>query len=76
MSRASAGIAAIIGTNEVILPLLEVVGGTVAHFCLAVCTKHQAGEHVGFSCFRPTVPLLPDLLHFSLHSLLIERDLN
>lgn len=46
-----------------VLPLLKVVGGAVAHFCPAISTVNHAGEQAAFSCFCPSVALLADFLH-------------
>ena len=46
-----------------VLPLLKVVGGAVAHFCPAVSTVNHAGEQAALSGFCPSVALLADLLH-------------
>ena len=46
-----------------VLPLLKVVGGAVAHLCPAVSTVNHAGEQATLSGFCPSVALLADLLH-------------
>ena len=71
--RASSGIAAIIGTDKVVLPLLKVTGGAVAHFGFAVRTEHKPGEHMGLSRFRSAVTLLSDFLHLVEHFWLDNR---
>ena len=46
-----------------VLPLLKVVGGAVAHFGPAVSAVNHAGEQAALSGFCPSVALLADLLH-------------
>ena len=46
-----------------VLSLLKVVGGAVAHFCPAVSTVNHAGEQAALSGFCPSVALLANLLH-------------
>ena len=73
MCRASSGIAAVIGTDEVVLPLLKVTGGTVGHSGFAVRTEYKPGEHVGLSRLRSAVTLLPDFLNLVEHLWLDDR---
>src|SRR5699024_3819895 len=63
MGRTGSCVAAVAGAYKMVLPLLKVVGGAVAHLCPAVSTVNHAGEQATLSGFCPSVALLADLLH-------------
>ncbi len=63
VGRAASRIAPVVGAHKMILPLLKVAGGAVAHLRPAVGAVHKAGEHVALARLCPPVPLLAYLLH-------------
>ena len=65
--------ASVAAADKVVLPLLEVVRGTVPHLCPAVGTVDHPGKQAALARFRPAVPLLPNLLHLVEHFLFDNR---
>ena len=71
--RTASRIAAVVGADKVVLPLLKVVGGAVPHFRAAVGTVDHAGKQAALAGFRPAVALLADFLNLVKDFLLDDR---
>ena len=71
--RTASCVAAVVGTDEVILPLLKVVGGAVPHLRPAVGAVDHAGKQAALARFRPAMALPTDFLHLVKHFLPDDR---
>ena len=61
--RAATCVAAVVGADKVVLPLLKIAGGAVPHFRPTVGTVDHAGKQAALAGFRPAVALLTDFLN-------------
>ena len=61
--RTASRIAAVVGANKVVLPLLKIAGGAVPHLCAAIGTVDHTGKQAALAGSRPAVALLADFLN-------------
>ena len=73
MCRTTSRIAAVVGSYKMILPLIKVVGGAVAHFCFTISAIDHAGKQAALARLCPAVTLLTDFLHLVKDLLLNDR---
>ena len=62
--RTASRIAAVVGANKVVLPLLKIAGGAVPHLCATIGTVDHTGKQAALAGSRPAVALLADWAMF------------
>ena len=71
--RTASRIAAVVGADKVVLPLLKVIGRAVPHLRAAIGTVDHAGKQAALAGFGPAVALLADFLNLIKNFLLDDR---